>query len=89
MHLETHDSQATILLTGADPVLDAPPRTLTDRLGAPTSRKSGILSAFTDRLGAPILQNFADNQKGKGAKTRFLRARHQKCGLLLRGIGAR
>ena len=54
---------------------------------APLSRKSGILSTFTDRLGAPILQNFADNQKGKGAKTRFLRARHQKCGLLLTDSG--
>ena len=55
--------------------------------GPELREKSGILSTFTDRLGAPILQNFADNQKGKGAKTRFLRARHQKCGLLLTDSG--
>ena len=57
--------------------------------GPELREKSGILSTFTDRFGAPILQNFANNQKGEGAKKRFLRARHRKWWLLLRGIGAR
>ena len=55
--------------------------------GPELREKSGILSTFTDRLGAPILQNFANNQKGEGAKKRFLRARHRKCWLLMRGLG--